>query len=158
MSTYLDNVNRLGNGSKATAIFFRQYGFTLIELLVTVSIVGILAAVALPSYQDYVIRGKIPDATSNLALLRVQMEQYYQDNRTFVDGPCAAAVSQYFTFSCSGTPSTTAYTLQAVGKGSMTGFTFTINQSNAKTTAAVPTGWSQPSPNNCWVTKKGGIC
>jgi type IV pilus assembly protein PilE len=158
MSTYLDNVKRQGNGSKAAASFFRQRGFTLIELLVTVSIVGILAAVALPSYLDYVTRGKIPDATSNLALLRVQMEQYYQDNRTFVGGPCAAAVSQYFTFSCSGTPDAATYTLQAVGKSSMTGFTFTINQSNAKKTAAVPTGWSQPSPNNCWVTKKGGVC
>ncbi|MGE5649003.1 MAG: type IV pilin protein, partial [Bacillota bacterium] len=62
----------------------RKSGFTLIELMVTVAVVAIIAAVAMPSYRDYVIRGKIPQATNNLSTLRAQLEQYYQDNQTYV--------------------------------------------------------------------------
>ena len=67
-------------------------GFTLIELMIVVAIIGILAAVALPAYNDYVRRGKIANATSVLSMMRVQMEQYFQDNRTYV-GACVAAAS-----------------------------------------------------------------
>ena len=134
-------------------------GFTLIELMVTVAIIGILAAVALPSYSDYVIRGKIPDATSNLAMKRVQMEQYFQDNKTYTNAPACVAdstSSRFFTFSCADAATATAYTLQAVGTGTMAGFTYTVDQSNGKATSAVPTGWTVST--SCWVTKKGGTC
>lgn len=135
-----------------------QNGFTLIEIMIVVAIVSILAAVAFPAYTDYVVRGKIPDATSTLATKRVQMEQFFQDNRTYVAAPaCTAdtASSQYFDFSCAVQTATT-YTLQAVGKATMAGFTYTINQDNAKATSAVPTGWT--TNTTCWVTKKGGAC
>jgi type IV pilus assembly protein PilE len=140
-------------------VFTRPSGFTLIELMVTVAIAGILAAVAIPSYSDYVTRGRIPDATSNLAVKRVQMEQYFQDNKTYVNGPgCVSdsTSSRYFTFSCSAAATASAYTLQAVGAGSMTGFSYTVDQSNAKATSAVPSGWTANAA--CWVTKKSGAC
>jgi len=160
MSERIDRLNRIAKHSILSATPLREAGFTLIELLVTVAMVGILAMLASPSYQEYVMRGKIPEATSNLALKRVQMEQWFQDNRTYVAAPgCAAdtTTSQYFDFSCT-VQTATAYTIQALGKDSMLGFTYTIDQSNVKTTAAVPSGWSQHSPNTCWVTKKGGMC
>lgn len=140
-----------------------ESGFTLIELLIAVVIVSILSAIAIPNYSAYVTRGNITDATSRLGTKQVQMEQAFQDNRTYIGGPgCTADTTsgKYFDYSCTGAgaPSATTFTLSAVGKGSMTGFTFTINQSGTKTTAAVPTGWSAPSPNTCWVTKKGGVC
>lgn len=136
-------------------------GFTLLELMVVVAIVGILAAVALPAYTDYVKRGRIPQATNNLASMRVKLEQYFQDNRTYV-GACAAGTvaplpaADNFTYTCP-TLSATAFTVQAQGSGTMAGFTYTINESNAKVTTDVPSGWGT-APISCWVTKKGGVC
>ncbi|MCX7179109.1 MAG: prepilin-type N-terminal cleavage/methylation domain-containing protein [Proteobacteria bacterium] len=135
-----------------------QNGFSLIELMIVVVVVAILGAVAMPAYNDYVVRGKIPDATSNLATKRVQMEQFFQDNRTYVGASACTSdtsSSQYFDFSCS-VQTATAYTIQAVGKSSMTGFTYTITEANVKATSAVASGWTTSA--TCWVTKKGGTC
>ena len=81
-------------------------GFTLIEVMITVVIVAILAAVALPSYRNYQYRGKIPDAVSNLSAKRVKMEQYFQDNKTYLPpsgqtnaGDDDTTTSKYFDFS-----------------------------------------------------------
>lgn len=142
---------------------YKQSGFTLLEMMVTVAIIGILAAVAIPSYRDYTIRGKIPQATNTLATLRVQLEQYYQDNRTYV-GACAAntvaplPASDDFTYSCP-TLTDTTFTVQAAGVSSkaMNGFTYTIDQSNSRRTTSLPSGWGT-APVECWVTKKGGAC
>ncbi len=138
----------------------RAQGFSLIELLVAIAIVGILTKLALPSYQDYLTRGKFPEAVANLSSKQLLIEQWFADNRTYVGAPaCTAdtATSRNFDFACTATTANT-FVLQATGKSSMLGFDFTINQSNVKTTAAVPTGWSLPSPNNCWITNKGGLC
>jgi type IV pilus assembly protein PilE len=136
-----------------------QTGFTLMELMITVAVVAILASIALPSYTNYVIRGKIPDATSNLASKRVQMEQFYQDNRLYTGAPACnndTTSSKYFTFSCTVLTANT-YTIQAAGTGSMAGFTYTIDQSNTKQTTAAPAGWG-PTSTTCWITKQGGAC
>jgi len=128
--------------------------------MIVVVVVAILAAVAVPSYTEYITRGRIPDATSNLATKRVKLEQYFQDNRTYIGATdCASdtTTSSYFNFSCSA-QTASAYTLQAVGKSAMAGFTLQVTEANARSTEAVPSGWTLPSPNNCWVTKKGGVC
>src|SRR6267143_1300375 len=144
-------------------------GFTLIEVMITVAIVAILAAVALPSYTDYITRSKIQEATSSLLSMRTKMEQYFQDQRTYI-GACDPANPntvapvptglKYFTVACSNVALST-YTVTATGiAGSdMDQFSFTIDQANTRQTANVPTasGWSLHA-TNCWVTKKGGIC
>lgn len=137
-----------------------QTGFTLIEALVTVAIIGILSAIAVPQYRDYITRGRIPEATTALSGKQIQLEQYFQDNRTYTGATACnddTSTSQYFDFSCTNVSATT-YTLRATGKQSMSGFTFSVNQAGAKSTDAVPADWSPPDPNNCWVTMKGGSC
>ena len=142
---------------------FKRTGFTLIEMMITVAIAAILAAVAVPAYSDYVKRSRISQATNNLASMRVKLEQFYQDNRTFV-GACAAGTvaplppTDDFTYSCP-TLTATTYTIQAAGvtTGTMNGFTYTIDQSNNKATTALPSGWGTV-PVGCWVIKKGGAC
>lgn len=127
-----------------------QFGFTLIELMIAVAIVAILAAVALPSYQDYVRRGNIPEATGGLGQGRIAMEQWFQDNRTYVGAACPGS-GKNFDFACATTAGT--FTITATGKGGMTGFTFTINQNNVRTSA---TPWG--NSNTCWITRKGESC
>lgn len=127
-------------------------GFSIIELLSVMAIVGLLAAVAIPQYTDYVIRGKIAEAFSTLSDGRVKMEQFFQDNKTYVGGPTPAATT-YFTYS-SGTPTATTYTLTATGTGNVAGFTYTIDQNNVKATTAAPSGW--PTSTTCWTKRKSG--
>jgi len=132
-------------------------GFTLVELLVVVAIVGILAAVAIPYYNDYVIRGKLAEGMSTLGDGRIKMEQFFQDNRTYVGGPTPAA-TQYFTYD-NGTPTVSTYTLTATGTDGVSGFVYTLNQANQKQTTAAPSGWqATPMPASCWITRKGGGC
>jgi type IV pilus assembly protein PilE len=138
-----------------------QLGFSLIELMIVVAIVALLATIAYPAYSDYLIRGRIPDAASALAAKRVQMEQYFQDNRTYVGAPACdadATTSRFFTFSCNPAATATTYTLEAVGVAPMNGFTYTLNQANAKTSVITRPGWANPNPNTCWAIRKDGSC
>ena len=149
-------------------------GFTLIELMITVAIIAILAAIALPSYTDYVIRGRLVEGTNALAALRAQMEQHYQDNRTYLDAssnsilsPCSStklatlnASLKYFAVTCP-TWTKTTYLLTATGTGTgmSAGATYTVNQQNTMTTTGLPTPWgSVPSANQCWIMRRGETC
>lgn len=132
--------------------------------MIVVVVLAILSAIALPAYNEYATRGRIPDATSGLATRQVRLEQWFQDNRTYLGSDANANVpcfndtsNRYFDFSCINLTANT-YTLRAVGKATMAGFSFSVDQANQRTTAAVPAGWAQPAPNNCWVARKGGVC
>ncbi len=146
-------------------------GFSLIELMIVVAVVAILSAIALPSYQEYVTRGKITEATSNLADMRVKMEQYFQDNRTYV-GACVAgttaplppaATTRYFDFACpAGNLTATTFLVTATGRAAqgMGGFFYSVDQANVQasviTAPALTDGWASNAA--CWVIRKGGAC
>ena len=61
----------------------RAAGFTLIELMITVAIVGILAAIAIPAYQNYIKKGRRVDAKSALLELAAREERYFATNNTY---------------------------------------------------------------------------
>ena len=135
-----------------------QKGFTLIEIMIVVAIIGILASIALPNYQDYVKKGKAAEATSTLANLRIKMEQCFQDNRDYSVAACTAfctAAAGNFTYACS--PASTATTYKIVASGvaakGMTNFSYSVDQSNGKTS-----NYDNSGSVNCWVSSKGASC
>ena len=146
-------------------------GFTLVEVLITVAIVSILAAVALPSYTDYITRSKIIEATSSLSDLHVRLEQIFLDSRQYpascvapAAGPAPAGqiylpASKYFTVTCA--LAATTYTVTATGDAAqaMGGFVYTIDQGNNRKTVSLPSGWSGAGASStCWISRKNGDC
>ena len=138
-------------------MIIKNKGFTLIELMITVLIVGILASIAVPAYRDYVLRAQLTEGISEMANMRTKLEQYFQDNRTYV-GACETGTLaplptglKNFALSCSNL-GTDTYQITATGSD----FTYTVDESNNKATTAVPDKW--PLKNNCWVISKAGDC
>jgi type IV pilus assembly protein PilE len=143
-------------------------GFTLIELMITIVVVAILTAIAVPSYIQYIQRGKISEAVSNLSGTRLQLEKYYADNRMYgTGGTCGVAMpsganAKYFNITCASNNANATgdqtYVLKADGFGSMTGFHYQIDESNVRQSSFTSpvTGWNDST--TCWVTKKGESC
>ncbi len=145
-----------------------QQGFTLIELMIVLAIIGVLVAIALPAYKDYVIRGAVTDAITGLTNTRTDMERYFQDFRTYQasgtsNPPCSTTTGTKigkFTIKCSNL-STTGYTLTATGSAAVAGFTYSVNQADQKTTAITNTpGWNlkDACTGTQWITRKGDSC
>jgi len=63
----------------------RQNGFTLIELMVTVVIIGILASIAFPSYQEFVKRGNRTEGQAFLSEVAARQERYFAQNNEYTD-------------------------------------------------------------------------
>src|SRR6266536_6698343 len=70
-----------------------QQGFTLIELMIVVAIVGILAAIAIPAYQDYVARSKVSEAMAALGACKTSITEYAQVNNVLPPSLAASGCS-----------------------------------------------------------------
>ena len=139
-------------------------GFTLIEMLVAGAILGIAASLALPNYSGYVKRSRILDAVARLSDYRARMEQFFLDRRAYVDDsgncgvmpPPVAAPGDSFQLSCAATARSYTYTATGVADKGMAGFVYTIDESGARTTLSLPSGWTRTS--DCWTVRQDGSC
>jgi type IV pilus assembly protein PilE len=138
----------------------RSDGFTIIELMVGVAVVGILAAVALPSYNAYIQRSRVPVGLDALAAYATRMEQRYQDTGSYRSGTtgttCAVTLptAVNFAVTCATGSDGQSFTATATGSGPVTGYTYTINSAGVRQTTAHPKG---TPGSNCWTTK-GVVC
>ena len=112
-------------------------GFTLIELMIVVTIVGILAMVAYPSYQDSVRKSRRADAIAALGAAQLAQEKYRANNAAYGSaadiGLAANSPNSYYAMTVAGT-SATAYIITATGQNGQnrdTGCTaITVNEAS----------------------------
>lgn len=82
-----------------------QSGFTLIELIIVMAVIGILAGIALPAYQDYTKQGRVTEAATTLISLATQLEGRYLETRSYTDESNICSLgfnnTEHFSFSCS---------------------------------------------------------
>lgn len=128
----------------------QKSGFTLIELMIVVAIIGILTAIAYPSYQSHVVKTRRVTAESCLLELAQFMERYYTSNMSYADADlpttqCQTDLGDFYTFQfAASTPTAATYTIQAVAKGSQA-----TSDSSCATLAITHTGTKSPT-TGCW--------
>lgn len=124
----------------------RQRAFTLIEMMIVAAVIAILAAIALPSYNSYIIKSEIRTSQADLLALSLNFENQYQRTLSYptIDPNTTAGLTDKFkgwspsatNFAYSLTKNTASeYTLKATGSGRQSGCSITITHTNERKSA-----------------------
>lgn len=153
----------------------KQSGFTLIELMIVIAIIGILAAIAIPNYTEYVQKGILSDAQKTISSYALAMEQSYNNNNNYSsDGAsCTTKLDKYkddkaYTLKCEigkyiKTDNTVAdcttknqcFLVTLTGENKIKDYEYLIDGSGTRVTSKYPVG---NTPLKCWITGKAKSC
>jgi type IV pilus assembly protein PilA len=109
-----------------------QKGFTLIELMIVIAIIGILAAIAIPAYQNYTIRSQVTEGLSLADGWKTSISEYYAQNGSFPTGSSTATTVPAGDIAVSGASSGKYVSAISVATGGNIVVTYSGSQVNAK--------------------------
>jgi type IV pilus assembly protein PilE len=133
----------------------RPHGFTLPEVLMVITILGLLAGIALPTYRGYIQRSTLTEAFDTLSAFRMRMERAFNDNGNYGTAACSVntpTATANFTFACELANGGQGYLVTATGTARMADYVFTVDDSGARKTTQFP---DTTGTANCWLTKAG---
>jgi len=134
----------------------KNKGFTLIELMIVVAIIGVMSAIAFPSYDSYMKKSRRADAKVGLSKLADKQERFYLQNNTYTNSFAAAGLNTsnaseegYYSFAISSADLVSGFIITATAGSSQANDTGCTTMTLSSTGAKEPNG-DPATEKDCW--------